>query len=162
MPQKKKTSRPDVLRSASGARQDALRSVSGAKTGAAKALLAKAPAIAARNTAAAKSFAAKSALKPVAANKEAPRNAGGAKIKREPSGVIPTLSAEGMASAIGRAEENTSSSGVPKNFRNHPDMENFFRFIYENDLRIEALEIIDGILVNRVDKKRKPEAALMQ
>ncbi len=130
MPQKKKTSRQDVLRSASGA-----------KAAAAKVLLARSNA--------GKSLAGKSTLKAVAA-----------KIKRAPSGVIPTLSAEGMATTLGKTEENTSS-GVPKNFRNHPDMENFFRFIYENDLRLEALEIIGGIISNRVDKK-KPEAALMQ
>lgn len=32
-----------------------------------------------------------------------------------------------------------------KNFRHHPDMENFYRFIYENDLRFEALEILDQL-----------------
>lgn len=38
---------------------------------------------------------------------------------------------------------------TPKNFRHHPDMENFYRFIHENDLRTEALEIIDAILDQR-------------
>ena len=33
-----------------------------------------------------------------------------------------------------------------KNFRHHPDMENFYRFIYDNDLRYEALAIIDIFL----------------
>lgn len=33
-----------------------------------------------------------------------------------------------------------------KNFRHHPEMENFYRFIYENDLRYEALAVIDQIL----------------
>jgi hypothetical protein len=31
------------------------------------------------------------------------------------------------------------ASASLKNFRHHPDMENFYRFIYENDLRPEAL-----------------------
>lgn len=33
-----------------------------------------------------------------------------------------------------------------KNFRHHPDMENFYRFIYESDLRFEALAIFDQLL----------------
>lgn len=42
-----------------------------------------------------------------------------------------------------------TGGNVSKNFRNHPDMENFYRFIYENDLRIEALQIIDNMLAVR-------------
>jgi len=48
---------------------------------------------------------------------------------------------------------NFSADSIPtegsfsKNFRNHPDMENFYRFIYENDLRIEALQILDELLI---------------
>ncbi|MBI2605056.1 MAG: hypothetical protein HYW49_03140 [Deltaproteobacteria bacterium] len=152
MPQKKKASKAAPAPAKTlAARQDVPRRASGARLGAAKALLAKSSPVAAKYAAASKTLAGKSALKPVAA-----------KVKRAPSGVIPTLSAEGMATAIGKTDENTSN-GVPKNFRNHPDMENFFRFIYENDLRIEALEIIGGIIVNRVNKKsgKKPaEAAL--
>lgn len=34
-----------------------------------------------------------------------------------------------------------------KNFRHHPEMENFYRFIYENDLRYEALAIIDQVMI---------------
>ena len=34
-----------------------------------------------------------------------------------------------------------------KNFRHHPEMENFYRFIYENDLRYEALAIIDQLMI---------------
>jgi hypothetical protein len=36
-----------------------------------------------------------------------------------------------------------------KNFRHHPDIENFYRFIYENDLRYEGLEIIDHMMSQR-------------
>ncbi len=46
-----------------------------------------------------------------------------------------TAAAAGLTPAISREE---SAPMTPKNFRNHPDMENFFRFIYENDLRLEA------------------------
>ena len=45
-----------------------------------------------------------------------------------------------------------------KKFRQSPEIEGFYRFIYENELRIEALEIIDKILVVRKDKtKKKPK-----
>lgn len=57
-----------------------------------------------------------------------------------------------------RTEENTSPM-TPKNFRNHPDMENFFRFIYENDLRHEALQIIDEIIVERQARRKKGPAS---
>jgi hypothetical protein len=40
-----------------------------------------------------------------------------------------------------------------KNFRHHPDMENFYRFIYENDLRHEALAIIDEIMEEKVQRR---------
>jgi hypothetical protein len=35
-------------------------------------------------------------------------------------------------------------AGIPKNFRQQADIESFFRFVYENDLRLEALEILDS------------------
>lgn len=44
-------------------------------------------------------------------------------------------------------------SNSMKNFRHHPDMENFYRFIYDNDLRFEALTIIDQILIEKRAKK---------
>lgn len=34
-------------------------------------------------------------------------------------------------------------AGIPKNFRQQADMEAFYRFVYENDLRDEALTIFD-------------------
>ena len=40
-----------------------------------------------------------------------------------------------------------------KNFRHHPDMENFYRFIFENDLRFEALEILDRLFHEKELKK---------
>ena len=51
--------------------------------------------------------------------------------------------------------ETTGAGGAPKNFRNHPDIENFFRFIYENDLREEALVILDDVTAQRALKKAK-------
>ena len=54
-----------------------------------------------------------------------------------------------LAAANGSGEMSASF----KNFRHHPDMENFYRFIYENDLRHEALSIIDQIMVEKVARR---------
>jgi hypothetical protein len=58
---------------------------------------------------------------------EAPASSGGA-------------SQSGLAMAAATAD---TASGSLKNFRHHPDIENFYRFIYENDLRYEGLEILE-------------------
>lgn len=52
-------------------------------------------------------------------------------------------SSQGGSDAALAAASSTEMSASFKNFRHHPDMENFYRFIYENDLRLEALGIID-------------------
>lgn len=54
-----------------------------------------------------------------------------------------------LAAASGSGEMSASF----KNFRHHPDMENFYRFIYENDLRHEALSIIDKIMVEKIARR---------
>ncbi len=41
--------------------------------------------------------------------------------------------------------KNTLAGGVPKNFRQQADMEAFYRFVHENDLRDEALTILDKV-----------------
>ncbi len=46
-----------------------------------------------------------------------------------------------------------SQTGLPKNFRNHPDIENFFRFIFENDLREESLLMLDEMLTRKTEIK---------
>ncbi len=66
-----------------------------------------------------------------------------------------------MIAAAGGGEGGLNKNAPPtaetnsslKNFRHHPDMENFYRFIYENDLRFEALAIIDDILIEKNNKK---------
>ncbi|MEO7163872.1 MAG: hypothetical protein ABI041_13215 [Bdellovibrionia bacterium] len=58
--------------------------------------------------------------------------------------------AAALAAAAGSSSEMSASF---KNFRHHPDMENFYRFIYENDLRHEALAIIDDIIADKAEKK---------
>jgi hypothetical protein len=63
-----------------------------------------------------------------------------------------------MAGLEAAAKAGASDASVSlKNFRHHPDMENFYRFIYENDLRFEALEILDK---NFHDKELKKAAKL--
>ena len=49
---------------------------------------------------------------------------------------------------------SSTSSGNLKNFRHHPEMENFYRFVYENDLRFEALEIINEVLTEKRARKQ--------
>lgn len=48
-----------------------------------------------------------------------------------------------------------------KKFRQSPEIEGFYRFIFENDLQKEAYEILDGIINERKAKKAeaKKEAA---
>lgn len=49
-----------------------------------------------------------------------------------------------------------------KKFRQSPEIEGFYRFIFENDLQKEAFEILDRIIHHRKVKKAgaKKEAAL--
>ena len=58
--------------------------------------------------------------------------------------------AAALAAAAGTSSEMSASF---KNFRHHPDMENFYRFIYENDLRHEALAIIDEMMTEKQQRK---------
>lgn len=63
--------------------------------------------------------------------------------------------AAALAAATGGTSELSTSF---KNFRHHPDMENFYRFIYENDLRHEALAIIDTIISEKAQRKAAKHA----
>jgi hypothetical protein len=38
-----------------------------------------------------------------------------------------------------------AAGGIPKNFRQQADMEAFYRFVFDNDLREEALAIFDTV-----------------
>jgi len=44
-----------------------------------------------------------------------------------------------------------------KKFRQSPEIEGFYRFIYENDLRVEGYEILEQIIKRR--KKDREDAA---
>jgi len=57
------------------------------------------------------------------------------------------------ALAAAAAGNPTEMSASFKNFRHHPDMENFYRFIYENDLRHEALHIMDQMQMQKQTRK---------
>jgi len=59
----------------------------------------------------------------------------------------------GNAAALAAASGATEMSASFKNFRHHPDMENFYRFIFDNDLRHEALTIIDEIMTEKEKRK---------
>jgi hypothetical protein len=64
-------------------------------------------------------------------------------------------SGSGNAAALAAAAAgNTEMSASFKNFRHHPDMENFYRFIFENDLRHEALAIIDVMQSQKATRKQ--------
>jgi hypothetical protein len=64
-----------------------------------------------------------------------------------------SASAGGAEAALAAANSTGEMSASFKNFRHHPDMENFYRFIYENDLRHEAAQIIDIIMVEKRNRK---------
>lgn len=61
------------------------------------------------------------------------------------------------AAALAAAAGSTEMSASFKNFRHHPDMENFYRFIFENDLRHEALAILDKIMIDKKAAKTAPK-----
>ena len=51
----------------------------------------------------------------------------------------PQLSAEALAKSL------AATGVVPKNFRQQADMEAFYRFVNDNDLREDALTILDQL-----------------
>ena len=67
-----------------------------------------------------------------------------------------------MATRVKLAEDGGSidfqtSDTLPsslKKFRRSPEIEGFYRFIYENDLRIEAGDVLDKIIVRRMQERK--------
>lgn len=58
----------------------------------------------------------------------------------------------------GSSIDFVQSESIPtsvKKFRQSPEIEGFYRFIYENDLQKEAYEILDRIINARKQKKSK-------
>ncbi len=76
--------------------------------------------------------------------------------EQEEEAAAAASSGGGNAAALAAASGTGEMSASFKNFRHHPDMENFYRFIFENDLRHEALAIIDEIIIEKQNKKAAP------
>lgn len=58
----------------------------------------------------------------------------------------------------GSSIDFVQSEGIPtsiKKFRQSPEIEGFYRFIFENDLQKEAYDILDQIITTRKLKKTK-------
>lgn len=64
----------------------------------------------------------------------------------EETAVASSATSGAAASMLAAQSATEVNAGSLKNFRHHPDMENFYRFIYENDLRTEAVQIIDQMM----------------
>ena len=64
----------------------------------------------------------------------------------------------GNAAALAAAGSGEMSASF-KNFRHHPDMENFYRFIFENDLRHEALAIMNQMVAQKQAEKAAKKSA---
>lgn len=55
-------------------------------------------------------------------------------------------------SSIDFVQSDTLPSSIKK-FRQSPEIEGFYRFIYENDLQREAYEILDKIILRRKNER---------
>lgn len=54
-------------------------------------------------------------------------------------------------------DSDNNESSLPasaKKFRQSPEIEGFYRFIFENDLQVEALEILTDIIAQRKEAKK--------
>ncbi len=68
-----------------------------------------------------------------------------------------------MAEKVKLSEDGSSidfvtSESLPastKKFRQSPEIEGFYRFIFENDLQGEAFEILEGIIARRREERAK-------
>ncbi|HRK07138.1 MAG TPA: hypothetical protein PLZ57_05165 [Pseudobdellovibrionaceae bacterium] len=64
------------------------------------------------------------------------------------------LSKDGSSISFVQSDSLPTST---KKFRQSPEIEGFYRFVYENDLRVEAYQILSRILIRR--KFEREEAA---
>lgn len=58
----------------------------------------------------------------------------------------------------GSSIDFVASDSLPtstKKFRQSPEIEGFYRFIFENDLRAEGAEILDKIIVRRKEEREE-------
>jgi hypothetical protein len=71
-----------------------------------------------------------------------------------------------MAEKVKLSEDGSSidfvqSDSLPtsiKKFRQSPEIEGFYRFVYENDLQREAFEILEQIVLRRKELRLKAKA----
>jgi hypothetical protein len=68
-----------------------------------------------------------------------------------------TISKDGKSIAFVQSEQIPAS---PKKFRQSPEIEGFYRFVYENDIRKEALDVIEKLLGTRKAIKAAEKMAL--
>lgn len=71
------------------------------------------------------------------------------KIEDLESETAPGMEGADAASSLAAASRPDGGTVGLKNFRHHPDMENFYRFIHENDLRFEALQLLDEVMMQK-------------
>lgn len=72
-----------------------------------------------------------------------------------------------MASKVKLSEDGSSidfvqSDNLPastKKFRQSPEIEGFYRFVFENDLQSEAFDILDHIIAKRKSEKSDKKTA---
>ncbi len=67
--------------------------------------------------------------------------------------IEPTVESEDSEEALAKNLASAMVNGVPKNFRQQADMEAFYRFVHENDLRDEALAIFDKVREEKNEAK---------
>ncbi len=96
---------------------------------------------------------------PVAAARAAEANGSDAEeVDEDEAAAAGSSSGGGNAAALAAAGSGEMSASF-KNFRHHPDMENFYRFIHENDLRHEALAILNTLRRERTAGKAAEKAS---
>ena len=66
------------------------------------------------------------------------------------------ISKDGKSIAFVASEQIPTS---PKKFRQSPEIEGFYRFVYENDIRKEALDVIERLLTHRKAQKAAEKLA---
>lgn len=60
--------------------------------------------------------------------------------------------------AKAKAETEEEKAIGPRNFRHSSDIENFYRFVFDNELRNEAHKILDFVLKCRKKSKRRSKS----
>ncbi len=58
-------------------------------------------------------------------------------------------------------QEKKSTVVEFKSFKSNPDVENFYRFVYENSLRFEARKLLEHVL-HKTKKKRSRRSKTLQ